>query len=202
MWYIIIFALAGIGIIAGFTSLTSCGQSSSEPKTDVPPDSIRGSYTRDEVEQMLKDLAERKVKDDLNMGAMCYSPRPYADSADYICPKCGEKTIFTHRHAEFVLHEIPDCRRMAAPFGPDVIKLEETAYCQNCNGGKESQPELCVIVSLEGAEPVRTCGISTLDMIILTDFLKGKNIYKTFNDEEAPLKDRIPRLKILLGIKD
>lgn len=201
MWYIIIFALAASGIIAGFTGFTSCANANNS-KVNTPPDSIKGSYSRAEVEQMLENLATSKVKDNLEMGAMCYSPRQIAEHADYICPVCGEKTIYSWQQAEFVLHELPSCREYARRFDKNTVLLDESQFCRKCTPDSIENPQLCLSTKLEGQESVKTCGVYPMDLVILIDFFEGKNIYKTDNDSEVALKERIPRIKQLLGIKD
>jgi hypothetical protein len=201
MWYIIIFVIAAVSVIAGITGFTSCASPAS-PKLNIPPDSIKGSYSREEVKQLLDELANKKVKEELNMGASCYAPRAIEDSAEYICPVCGEKSIYTYSQAEFIIHEIPTCRQKAARFGTTTLKLDETQFCRKCRPDSIAQPRLCLVTKLEGQEPVRTCGVYATDLVILTDFFEGHNLYKTFNDGEVALKESIPRIKELLGIKE
>lgn len=201
MWYIVILILAAVGLIFSYTSLTSCN--SIIPKTcDTMPDSIKGSYSKEEVKAMLEELAEKPVKKELNMGAMCYSPRPLPDSATYVCPVCGEKSIYVSRQAEFVLETIPQARISASRFKKDHIKLDESQFCRKCTPEKIDDPKLCLQVQLEGQSPVKSCSVNPWDLEMLVAFFEGRTFYKTDNDAEIALKDHLPRIKELLGIKD
>jgi predicted RNA-binding Zn-ribbon protein involved in translation (DUF1610 family) len=200
MWYIVVIIIAAAGLIFGFSGLTSCANNT-KPTTNVPPDSIKPGYTREEVNSLLENLANKPVKDNLDMGAMCYSPRPILKSADYICPVCGEKTIYTYQQAEFVQNEIPKCRSLITRFQGATLKLDEQQFCRKCATDSIPEPKLCLLAKLEDQQETKTCGISSEDIKMLTEFFEGKNIHKTSNDGEVALKVNIPRIKQLLGIK-
>jgi hypothetical protein len=201
MWYIVIFVLAAVGLIFSYTGLTSCN-SILPNSCDTIPDSIKGSYSKEEVKTMLEELAEKPVKKELNMGAMCYSPRPMPDSATYICPVCGEKTIYTSGNAEFVLESIPQCRRSAGRFKKDHIKLDESQFCRKCSPEAIVNPQLCLVVELVNQAPVKTCKVYPWDLEMLVAFFEGRTYYKADNDAEIALKDNLPRIKELLGMKN
>ena len=60
MWYIIILIISFVAVIIGFTSLSAC----SNPKnktTDAPPDSIKTSYSKDEVKKLLDIPAQLDI---------------------------------------------------------------------------------------------------------------------------------------------
>ncbi len=201
MWYAVIFVFALAGLLFSYTGLTSC--KGARPSTsDTLPDSIKGKYTKDEVKAMLEELADKPVKKELNLGAMCYSPRPIPDSATYICPVCGEKTIYTYSLAEFVQSELPRCRELSRRFTKNLIHLDESQYCKKCTPNAANPPKLCLDVQLEGQAPVATCGVQSWDLTILIAFFEGKSICKTFNDGEVAMKDQLPRVRTLLGIKE
>jgi hypothetical protein len=42
----------------------------------------------------LDELAEQPGPKDLKRGAMCYSIAPPPNREEYICPKCGERTLY------------------------------------------------------------------------------------------------------------
>jgi hypothetical protein len=200
MWYIVVIIIAAAGLIFGFSGLTSCANNT-KPTSNMPPDSIKNGYTREEVNNLLENLASRPVKEKLDMGAMCYSPRPILESAEYICPVCGEKTIYTYHQAELVQNEIPVCRGLVARFKGATLKLDEGQFCRKCTPDSIPEPKLCLVAKIEDQQETKTCGISSDDIKMLTEFFEGKNIHKTSNDGETALKSNIPRIKELLGIK-
>lgn len=203
MWYLILALIAVAGLIFGYSSLTSCsGNVNQNNHPQVPPDSIKPLYSKDEVLILLEDLAQTKVKDNLNPGAMCYSPKPITQRAEYTCPLCGEKTLYTYSEAEVVEDEIPACRRLASRFDKSTLFIDETQFCSKCRKDSVDEPKICLVTKLEGQNEVKTCGIHSIDLVLLTNFFEGKTIYKTFNDGEVSLKESIPRIKELLGIKE
>lgn len=201
MWYIVIFVLAAIGIIAGFAGVSSCSGFSTKV-SDSPSDSIKGSYTKEEIKELLKVIANKGVKKDLNVGAMCYSPRPILERTEYICPVCSEKTVYTYHQAEMVQNEIPVCRSNIARFGGTTLRLDESQFCRKCTPDSIPEPKLCVIAKLSDAPETKTCGISSMDIMLLIEFFEGKNIHKTSNDGEVAMKEMMYRIEELIGVKN
>jgi hypothetical protein len=202
MWYIIVFVFTIAGLLLAFTGMTSCSGTAAD-KVISPGDSLKKNYTREEVNELLKALAERPVKAELNMGAMCYAPRQAPDSASYICPVCGEKTIYVNSSTtEFINDDLMLCRQLAARFDKGMLSLDESGFCAHCSHATNANPELCVKITLEDSKEVITCKITSFDLRILLAFFKGENIFTTFNDAEMPLKEQSTRLKQLLGVTE
>ena len=77
------------------------------------------SMKQAEVKERLMKLAKDPPPAKLSRGAMCYDMMTPPSIDDYVCPKCGEKTLYTSdegpRSAEStsdVREEIVACRRI------------------------------------------------------------------------------------------
>jgi predicted RNA-binding Zn-ribbon protein involved in translation (DUF1610 family) len=79
------------------------------------------SLDRAAVRAMLKRLADAPPPTKLAVGAMCYVVSPAPPRVDYICPKCGERTLYDSSKvatekpydmgiAWTVERELPQCR--------------------------------------------------------------------------------------------
>jgi len=198
MLHFIIIALIIIGLFTG----VGCKVNTNKTKVEniyKPNDTIPQMYSKKDIEILLKNLAKSEPKDLKEMGAMCYSPVPIYRSADYICPVCGEKTIYTNYYASLIERELPYMRTMANFKNMD-IKLDESQFCKKCSPQIE-EPKLCLIVKYEAEAEHITCDISRNDLKILNEFFGGSVVHKTFNDAEQPLKDYLVRIEELLGVK-
>lgn len=156
---------------------------------------------RAEVEKNLKKLAQTPPPTDLKqMGAMCYDMAGPSERAEYVCVKCGEKTLYTEFMTSAVEWEIPACRRRIQAITEISISLDESEFCKKCSPDV-GKPRLALLVQYADENTKhRISGIQENDLKLLKEFLSGKQKHTTWNDAETPLKDEIPRLKELLGL--
>jgi len=213
-----ILAALAIVLLSGsllLVGLLGCSRSTgAEDKVDRPAveqpvtaDGVSG-MSAEALREMLADL-ETASPPEPKMGAMCYEPMPMPLQHQYICSKCGEKTIYAHTDKEdpeavWRLSFLADCRRIAKsiPKSDDVtIALDESEYCSHCTPDAE-MPELALIVKYKDGRTHRARPIKAIDLRMLRDFLGGKKAYETFNEGTMPLKDSLPRLRELLGLAD
>ena len=152
---------------------------------------------------MLLRGLEKAPAPEPKMGAMCYEPIGRPDRVEYVCPTCGEKTLYTNDVARQVSWELEGCRREMKEIGKAAgasIVLDESNLCRKCKPNAEKQT-LQLVVTHEDGTSCTTSVVSQEDLRKLRDFLKGKLSYTTFNDGEAPLRSDAGRLQELLGIK-
>jgi hypothetical protein len=78
---------------------------------------------------------------------MCYEVRPAKNRLDYLCPKCGERTLYEYNEsaenglletsvAKMVRSEIATCRRELEPLRRalgDAVSLDESQFCRKCS---------------------------------------------------------------------
>ncbi|MCX7008778.1 MAG: hypothetical protein NTY53_16275 [Kiritimatiellaeota bacterium] len=135
------------------------------------------------------------------MGAMCYKPAMPPKVAEYICPICGEKTVFTEREARFIQWELTSCRNLLQEIqkvSGAAVTLDEAACCRKCHP-ETTAPMLAAVIHFDDGTVRRIAPISAEQLRLLRDFLAGKLAVKGTNDGESPLKARLPELEKLLG---
>lgn len=211
MWYLAISILAIISLIFGITGILktkpespSTGQTlrvDHRLQTMAPRDSINGKSSREEIEKKLTKLAKSPAPTSLKPGAMCYDMAGPPERVEYVCPICGEKTLYTDDKTYFIFYDLQTCRTAITSIEGLDIRLDEKQFCKKCSPDV-TKPELCLNIYYKGEEaPQHSCNISAEDVDLLYEFMSGKNKHTSFNDHEYPLKDYTPRLKELLGIK-
>lgn len=159
------------------------------------------SLSREQIEEKLKRLESRSAPKP-KMGAMCYSMASPPEIAEYVCPKCGEKTLYSKDDARVVAWDIENCRRAFTTLkgATDLsLALDESSYCAHCSPSAREH-QLALIVQYADGSTHTTAPVSDDDMRILRDFLKGELSYETSNEGKQPLKGELPRLRELLGI--
>ena len=97
---------------------------------------------------------------------------------------------------------MPGCRREFDELAKvtDRVTLDESPFCRKCSPDVET-PKLSLTSKYLGGEPQVVAGVNPNDLRILRELFAGKVVHITFNDAEQPLKDQLPRLQELLGVK-
>jgi hypothetical protein len=134
---------------------------------------------------------------------MCYEAMAYPAVAEYVCPVCGEKTVYDDGNTGFIEWELQGARRLAESIDQltafDVI-LDETVFCGFCTPDLEGEPYLMLRVRSDSVETVNRVGLTDLRM--LASFLEGRLYYLTSNDAQMPLQEHADRLRELLGMPE
>lgn len=204
--------ISGVLLLVGLVGCSkSTGAEQPEPPAVEQPVTAEGvsRMSEDALRQMLADL-KRAPPPEPKMGAMCYDMAMPPSRYDYVCPRCGEKTVYAQSDEmpAGVVWEISgnlqESRREAKtlPKSPHVtVTLDESEYCSHCMPDAES-PQLAIIVKYKDGRTHRTTGIKPVDIRMLSSFLKGERDYMTFQDNTQPLKKQIPRLEEMLGLAE
>lgn len=203
MWFVLLISVISAGaLFAGILGCANQSRSVSGNTNLVPVDTIKGLFSKQQIREKLEVLANSPAPDKLQPGAMCYKVAAPPNRVEYICPVCGERTLYTDSEARFVDREIPVCRSLADSISGIDLVLDEKSYCKKCS--KESkEPELCIHIKFAGdTTETKVCNINSDDMQLLYEFTKGKFVHKDDYDNETPLKDYTKRLYELLGIKE
>lgn len=160
------------------------------------------ALSRTEINLLLSKL-EFNEPPAVVMGAMCYAPMGLPSSADYICPDCGENTVYGSSMTSFIDWELAGCRRMADNINLNTdfdIVLDESLFCDFCSPETAETPILLLrVVNEDGDEIVNR--ITILDLRMLDSFLHGNLYYFTSNDSQRPLQDYAERMRTLLGFE-
>ena len=170
--------------------------------------------SRAEMKERLLKLAKGEAPTELAIGAMCYEVAAPPLKAEYVCPKCGEKTLYAledvdaqpDRQATWSMVSqvnvgIAASRRRIKEIGGLSVKLDESQFCRTCSPQVKT-PKLGLVVQYAGQqEPHRVWDITENDAKLIAEFLAGKDKHVGPTDGEIPLKDYVKRLEELLGLR-
>jgi hypothetical protein len=214
MWYVAaVCVVVLISAVAGFAK----SRPGSTSKSLTPLDAVTSATIADivlpigistvSVEQIniLLSRLETTEPPEQTMGAMCYEPMSAPEVAEYICPVCGEKTVYNYSQAAFISWELAGCRRMADSINIHTdfeVVLDERQFCDFCSPDSSgNDPSLVLkVVYGDGTEVENTVGITDLRM--LDSFLEGNLYYTTSNDAQMPLQNYSGRMRELLGFEE
>jgi len=212
MWYVAaISAVVLVSAIAGFAksrpgstskSLTPFDAITSATIADIVPVSI-STVSVDRINTMLARLEATEPPDQV-MGAMCYEPMAMPEVAEYICPVCSEKTVYSYTNAAFISWELEGCRRTADSINIHTdfeVILDERQFCDFCSpDSADEDPALLLrVVYKDSTEIVNA--VDLIDLRMLDSFLNGNLYYTTSNDGEMPLQNYSVRMRELLGFE-
>ncbi len=161
------------------------------------------SLTMEQVNGLLARLQLQEPPEPV-MGAMCYEAMAYPAVAEYICPVCGEKTIYEDYNTPFIEWELQGCRRTAESINEMTefqVTLDERLFCDFCSPDREGDPVLLLrVASTDSTETVNS--VTVHDLRLLESFLQGRLYYLTENDSQLPLREYTERLRELLGVPE
>jgi len=153
----------------------------------------------------LRELARSDAPKDLAPGAMCYAPtvpKLYVKT-EYVCPKCGEKTLHAAPGAVRLLDELlPACRRRIQQLTQLPAQLDESQFCRKCSPDVKTPALYLVLQFADEAAPRRVKDVDADDLVLLAEFFAGKKKHgDAIGAETTPLKNHVRRLAELLGVK-
>jgi hypothetical protein len=167
--------------------------------------------SRADIAKRLANLAKTPPPTGLSMGAMCYIPAGSASqSINFICPVCGGKTVYARnrgsaeerlldRESESIAAS--EARRLVGMIPLVTAELDESQFCRHC-APEVTTPVLILIIKYpDGSQAARTQDVSLFDILLLTEFLGGKDRIIVGAGREQALQDFLPRIQELLGMK-
>ncbi|MBP7867258.1 MAG: hypothetical protein KA419_15075 [Acidobacteria bacterium] len=165
---------------------------------------VTGKLTRAEIEARLRKLAESPPPKNLGMGAECYKMASPPARVEYVCPACGQRTLYAESEGvpwavmQAVRGGIEACRRQVGDIGGIRFTLDEHAFCRKCAPGVK-EPALVLVFRLQGESGDRRVpNVTPEDLRLLREFLAGKDRHQGDNDAETPLLDHVDRLREIL----
>lgn len=166
--------------------------------------SISPMYSKKQIEQKLDILSTSPVPANLEMGAMCYEMAMAPDTASYICPECGTRTLynrdFNYNTVEYIEWELGAVKREIDKVEGINIDINEIEFCRNCSPDIEN-PNLLLYINIEGtSDTIITKNVSYMDIRLIIEFLSGSLIHNGSRDDEEPLVDYKDRIQQLLGL--
>lgn len=170
-------------------------------------------FSRTDIQQQLAMIAESPPPKNLAMGAMCYDIAGPPPRIDYVCPDCGEKTLYAldssadeqtrqrHWKSAWTLGELESLRRLTRQINALNIALDESQFCSHCTSDVKD-PRLGLVIRYhDRPEPHRVWEVNWTDLAMIKAATEFKLKYKGQQDNEVALKENLPRLEELLGVK-
>ncbi len=158
-----------------------------------------GASSQD-METMLESLETAEEPEPI-YGAMCYEMVAGPSVIEYICPVCGEKTIYEDYGTISLVQQLETDRDLFAGIEAVTdldLRLTESQFCHYCSEAVDD-PALVLIVDLEDTEPCST-EVTGFDLRLLGAFLAGETSYESWDDGIMPLKPYLGRLREMLGL--
>ncbi|MCK4999390.1 MAG: hypothetical protein KAS23_07640 [Anaerohalosphaera sp.] len=192
------------------SSMSGSGQKQST--VEILPEMYK-PVTPQQLAERLDKLAALPAPSIKNISAMCYSPAPLPTKSEYVCPICGEKTLYAvditaaqqsssqQGTISFLEWELNQCRTLAKEIKAVSLVLDESKFCQNCTGDLE-KPSLGIIVTCPDSQEKHSCYfVSADDLLLIKEFELGRLTHKGDFGNKTPIKGHISRLKQLLGVE-
>ncbi|NLP04483.1 hypothetical protein GX411_00835 [Candidatus Fermentibacteria bacterium] len=184
-------------VISGIT-IGRAGKAGMESGKRPPVNRIK-DMSWHEVERLLDRVAKEPAPESV-MGAMCYAAMAVPDVSEYVCPVCGEKTLYASDETFLVLREIPEARAQFAllqQVSELEMRLDETAFCSYCRS-EGAAPRLVLEISYSDGPKVSS-EITAQDLRYLVGLFGNGLTYSTWNDGLEPLKPHLERIMEILG---
>lgn len=147
------------------------------------------------------DQLEKAERYEVVQSAMCYDVAMPPNRVDYLCPKCGARTVYSDFHKNYIL-ELTAARREVQPLNTRLavvgaqirISLDETALCSRCSKGKTGSYALFVTTDRKGVAH-RADLVQPEAIYQLLCLFQGKRYAGL-----TPLSEVAPKLRQLLGM--
>jgi hypothetical protein len=193
MWYNIIFIIViFIAVVAGFS-----GYSFAKGNSGYTPDKIK---LADALEKLRKTPAKQPSVNNKPvepLGAMCYEVATPLERIEYICPVCGEKTLYYSDYDD--VDNLRDYRALVKQITKIEVKLDESQFCKKCSKNI-TDPHFCLLVKYgKNKDFHKTCGINRDDIILLREFSEVQKEH-IVNGTKHPIMNYKARLEELLGV--
>jgi hypothetical protein len=157
------------------------------------------TMSREEIVKML-DRIEVSTEPEQVMGAMCYEPMALPDVMEYVCPVCGQKTVYSDE-TTWMMYEIEASRAVFEQLEEVSrldLELDETSFCSFCRPGETDHRVELHVTWDDGS--TYSARVGTEDLRMLLGFLGGSLSYVTGNDAEIPIRPHLDRIEELLGV--
>ena len=157
--------------------------------------------TRGEIKQRLAQL-KRGEQYMVVQSAMCYKVAPPASRVDYLCPKCGARTVYKEsmvsyiRGIESARSILPELNRLSDKAKCELhFTLDESPLCARCSKGKPGNR--AVLVTTDRRKNVHRADLEyPTDIHAILCLLKGKRYAGLVS-----LGDIADRLRDLMGLE-
>lgn len=205
MWHIIILIAVSVVFVLGITGCFTKNSKGTSAYTDSTAistfDTINGPVSKSVIYDRLVELSKSVTPTKLNQGAMCYEMSAPLNRYEYVCPKCGEKTLYTSDNSlAETTSEIENYRQSVSRMNNLDITLDESQFCKKCCPDITNPALYINIKYADDPQVHKICCVTQTDFVLMYEFLCGSKVHRLFNETEVPLKDYINRLQTLFDI--
>jgi len=191
-------------LLAGDFATAGANPPPASPTGDAQPAKVEAAklaaMSRAEMKKLLATIGQAKAAEP-KMGAMCYEMALPPDRAEYVCPTCGEKTLYTQAMARVVAVELETCRHYFRSLPHrEAMTLDESAFCRKCRPDAQ-WPELTLTLRYDDGTTNVVRRVSSGDLELLDAALKGEPFIDG-SGEMKSVQKQLPRLRELLGVKE
>lgn len=158
------------------------------------------TMSREEVLKLLERL-ETSAQPPPLMGAMCYDQAAPPRVAEYTCPVCGEKTVYSDEGAFFLQSTVSASRSLYAELeeaSPLDMSIDESSYCSACRPDSGTPAFVLTVTWDDGTSS--SSAVSPDDLRVLAAFFEGRLSWTGSCDEETPLAPMTGRIREILGL--
>lgn len=171
------------------------------PKESPMPKSPKPPGSKEDLAQKLEAVRTSSPKVEERPQAMCYRQAAPPETAEYVCPKCSARTLWTKdRGTGRLIQRLLPQLRAKLPIAGLKLSLDETQLCRQCTPKAPVAPVVILVVEHADGTVHRAEGVGPEDLDLLREFQEGKLVHEGARDERTALKEHLPRLQYLLGV--
>lgn len=139
-WLVLFILIAGGLCFAGAIS-TNAGEKSQRPAREAPV--VSG--------------VEQGIRAEWKQYSMCTRMMLPRGAPEYVCPVCGEKTLYAETNRwrlgrlDHIRYQV-DAMKKHCESNSYSVELDETAYCRNCTPELQGEPDAILSITLPDGE--------------------------------------------------
>lgn len=145
----------------------------------------------------LNRLADEPAPKELAIGAMCYRMGAAPKREEYVCPKCGERTLYSRSRDCSEVQDVRTASGLMKELGRCDIVLDESSFCKHCSPDITA-PSMALVVQFANGTEHRNEKIRLVDVQLVKEFFGCHGKHDGGMVGEEPLKKYVSRLALLL----
>lgn len=199
MWFNVIFAVS-VFVIAfiGFTSYSIAkDNTNNSTNKQTALEQLENQAARDILNSKLDKLQNIPAFDERPVGAMCYDTAAPLERTQYICPVCGEMTLYPWQSTN--IDDVSYYRKLVKKINKIQVTLDESQLCEKCSPDAKTRKLYLIVKNDKNAKPNKISNFSANDIQLLYEYSEGMKEHTTLYGK-MPLINFKSRLEELLGI--
>lgn len=196
---LLLLVLVGVMAPRAFAAEPPPKQAAAQAEPAKPAQLGAPVLTAKELEERLSRLARSEPAIKEVPVAMCYKVAAPPQTVDYVCPIDGSRTQYARDSAAYpMVRDLPSLRQRVKELPGLNASLDESAMCRRC--APQGTGGVALVVRHPDGRTVRTDSVTSGDLLLLGEFLSGKEVHAGSRGAQTALKDQMPRIRQLLGL--